>query len=382
MSIFYTLISKRIKEENNYKEKILCDQIFSSSKEKNSYSNLPHISLKVLRKIKLTNKPTILKFEDFKFFYINNENIIFLCMCDIDYDNNRGVRYLKKILLEFYSTFKEEEINNSIQYSLNSFNKVIKEIGDQYNNNEIDSEEENMNINKLKKNLVETKDILINSKEMLDLRGENMNIMMKKADSLKDDSSIYSYGATKMKNRFQKKYYIYFVVLFILFGGYLLLSYFKGSSNEKVYKTPSLTADAIVLRKHKNDDKHDILLVTRGREPYKDHLAFPGGFVEYNEDPMKGCLRELKEETNLDGLNIELLTVRGDPKRDPRKHVVTIAYIVNVDENSQPLGGDDAKDARFYDLQDIYSNYKNKMSFDHYGIIEELIEKKFKNLYK
>jgi len=379
MSILYTLISKRTKEENHYKEKILCDQIFSSSKnEKNSYSNLPHISLKVLRKIKLTNKPSILKFDDFKFFYLNNENIIFLCMCNIDYDNNRGVRFLKKILLKFYSTFKEEEINKSIQYSLNSFNKVIKEIGDQYNNNEIDSDEENMNIDKLKKNLIETKDILINSNEMLDLRGENMKEMLKKAGSLKDDSSVYSYGANKMKNRFQRKNYIYIIIIFIIFGG-LLFYYFSG---EKEYKSPSLTADAIVLRKHKNDDKHDILLVTRGHDPYKDHLAFPGGFVDYNEDPMKGCLRELKEETNLDGFDIELLTVRGDPKRDPRKHVVTIAYTVNVEENAQPLGADDAKDAKFYDLEDIYKNYKNKMSFDHYGIIQELIQKKFKDLYK
>ena len=224
MSILYALISKRTKEDNHYKEKILCDQIFSSSsskKEKNSYSNFPHISLKVLRKIKLTNKPSILKFDDFKLFYINNENIIFLCMCNIDYDNNKGVRFLNKILLKFYSTFKEEEINNSIQYSLNSFNKDIKEIGDQYNNNEIDSDEENMNIDKLKKNLIETKDILINSNEMLDLRGENMKVMLKKAGSLKDDSSIYSYGANKMKNRFKRKNYIYIIIFFIIFGGFL-----------------------------------------------------------------------------------------------------------------------------------------------------------------
>ena len=151
---------------------------------------------------------------------------------------------------------------------------------------------------------------------------------------------------------------------------------------EKVYKTPSLTTDSIVLRKHKNDNYHDILLVTRKHDPFKDHLAFPGGFVEYGEDPIKGCLRELKEETNLDGLDIELLTVRGDPKRDPRKHVVTIVYIVNVSEDAQPQGGDDAKDAKFYPLKDIIETQKHKMSFDHYSVIEELVHKKFKDLYK
>ena len=151
---------------------------------------------------------------------------------------------------------------------------------------------------------------------------------------------------------------------------------------QKKYKIPSLTTDAIVLRQHKNDKFHDILLVTRGKEPFAGKLAFPGGFVNYGEDPKKGCMRELKEETDLDGLNIELLTVRGDPKRDPRRHVVTIVYIVNVAPDAKPKGGDDAKDAKFYDLKTIIETKKGKMSFDHYSIIEELIDKKYSDLYK
>ena len=148
---------------------------------------------------------------------------------------------------------------------------------------------------------------------------------------------------------------------------------------QKKYKIPSLTTDAIVLRKHKNDEFHDILLVTRGKEPFAGKLAFPGGFVNYGENPEHGCIRELKEETDLDGLDIELLTVRGDPKRDPRRHVVTIVYIGNVDPDANPKGGDDAKDAKFYNLKDIIQNQKNNMSFDHYSIIEELVEKKLTN---
>ena len=131
-------------------------------------------------------------------------------------------------------------------------------------------------------------------------------------------------------------------------------------TDEKGYKLPSLTTDALVIRKHKNDKYHDILLVTRGHDPFKGCLAFPGGFVNYGEDPQKGCLRELKEETHLEGKNVELLTVHGDPKRDPRRHVVTIAYIVNVDENVEPKGDDDAKDAKFYDLKMIYETKKMK----------------------
>ena len=151
---------------------------------------------------------------------------------------------------------------------------------------------------------------------------------------------------------------------------------------QKKYKIPSLTTDAIVLRKHKEDDYHDILLVTRGHDPFAGKLAFPGGFVNYGENPEHGCIRELKEETELDGKDIELLTVRGDPNRDPRRHVVSIIYIVNVDPNAKPKGGDDAKDAKFYDLKHIIETQKDNMSFDHYSIIEELVKKKFKELYK
>jgi 8-oxo-dGTP diphosphatase len=68
-----------------------------------------------------------------------------------------------------------------------------------------------------------------------------------------------------------------------------------------------VTTDAVVLRKHKTDKFHDVLLIKRAHEPFKDHFAFPGGFVDYNEDPLEGCLRELKEECNLDGTSIEFV---------------------------------------------------------------------------
>jgi ADP-ribose pyrophosphatase YjhB (NUDIX family) len=151
---------------------------------------------------------------------------------------------------------------------------------------------------------------------------------------------------------------------------------------QKKYRIPSLTTDAIVLRKHKSDPFHDILLVTRGHYPEEGKLAFPGGFVEYGENPENGCLRELKEETELDGKDIELLTVRGNPKRDPRRHTVSIFYLVKVDPDDQPKGADDAKDAKFYDLKDIIENQKERIAFDHYGVIEELVQKKFKDLYE
>jgi 8-oxo-dGTP diphosphatase len=77
---------------------------------------------------------------------------------------------------------------------------------------------------------------------------------------------------------------------------------------------PSVTVDAIVIRKDSNH-QHEILLVERGHEPFKNHLAFPGGFVNYNEDPKDAVLRELNEETMLIGKDVRLITVHGHPKR-------------------------------------------------------------------
>ena len=59
----------------------------------------------------------------------------------------------------------------------------------------------------------------------------------------------------------------------------------------KEYKNPSVTVDAIVTRQKLL--KHEILLIERLNEPYKGKLAFPGGFVDYGEDPQDACLREL-----------------------------------------------------------------------------------------
>lgn len=99
----------------------------------------------------------------------------------------------------------------------------------------------------------------------------------------------------------------------------------------KVYKTPSLTVDAIVTRANKLATSHEILLITRGRDPFKGHYAFPGGFVDYGEDPCSAVTRELNEECNIKGSDPVLITVQGAPNRDPRRHTVTIAYHVTVD---------------------------------------------------
>jgi 8-oxo-dGTP diphosphatase len=139
------------------------------------------------------------------------------------------------------------------------------------------------------------------------------------------------------------------------------------------FSGPNLATDSVCLRKHKDNNFHDILLITRLKDPYKGRYAFPGGFVDYNEDPAVACMRELKEECNLDGISQKLITVAGNPKRDPRKHIVSFVYEVVVADTAIPKAGDDAATAKFFDLIEMLK-LKDKFAFDHYEILSSHIK--------
>ena len=124
---------------------------------------------------------------------------------------------------------------------------------------------------------------------------------------------------------------------------------------------PALAADSAVRR------GDEILLIQRKFPPMAGAWAFPGGFVERDEDPMHAALRELKEETGMDGSDAKLLMVMGNPQRDPRKHIVSIVY--EVEATGEPVGGDDASDARFWPIADILEG-RLVLAGDHGEIVE------------
>ena len=122
---------------------------------------------------------------------------------------------------------------------------------------------------------------------------------------------------------------------------------------------PSLAVDAVTIFEDK------VLLITRGREPWKGSLAFPGGFIEKGEDPEDAVLRDLKEETGLDGKIVDLLCVRGNPERDPRGHIISIAYVIAA--TGEPNAGDDAAHAAWYPISEV-----TEMAGDHLSILEQV----------
>lgn len=127
-----------------------------------------------------------------------------------------------------------------------------------------------------------------------------------------------------------------------------------------------VTVDSLVLREV--EGRKEVLLVTRKRPPFTGLLAFPGGHLDFNEDPEVAGLRELREECGLQGEVVRLLAVAGKPDRDPRGHYVTILYQVSVADTTTLKAGDDAAEARFYPLSELLER-PEAFAFDHYSLL-------------
>ena len=126
---------------------------------------------------------------------------------------------------------------------------------------------------------------------------------------------------------------------------------------------PALAADAAVRR------GESVLLNQRKHPPMKGAWALPGGFVDQGEDPIHAAVRELEEETGLKGTKPRLLMVMGDPARDPRKHIVSVVYEIDVSTDQEPMAGDDAADARFWPINTVFSG-ELTLAGDHLQILK------------
>lgn len=135
------------------------------------------------------------------------------------------------------------------------------------------------------------------------------------------------------------------------------------------YRNPALACDAAIVRD--GEAGTEVLLIVRGMEPFEGKLAFPGGFVEYGEEPSIGVLRELSEEVGITGHNPQLVTVRGAPERDPRKHVVTLLWHIQILDDSIPVAGDDARDVGWYKVSELMKE-PERLAFDHHEMLISL----------
>jgi len=124
---------------------------------------------------------------------------------------------------------------------------------------------------------------------------------------------------------------------------------------------PALTADAVWL------DRGRVLLVRRGRPPFRGRWALPGGFVELRETVEEAVERELLEETGLRGRAAGLVGVYSGPDRDPRKPTTTVAFLIRG-RAGRPTPGDDAAGAAWVPLAAA-----RRLAFDHGEILADAL---------
>ncbi len=142
----------------------------------------------------------------------------------------------------------------------------------------------------------------------------------------------------------------------------------QNSSSEKYnlekYQKPSVTVDLLIFTIL--DSELRILLVKRASWPYENSWAIPGGFVRMDESLEDAAKRELHEETGVTDLYLEQLYTFGEPDRDPRTRVITVAYIALIDNESRTLrASSDASEAQWFPVKKLPT-----LAFDHSTIVE------------
>ncbi|MFG2761125.1 NUDIX domain-containing protein [Streptomyces wuyuanensis] len=154
----------------------------------------------------------------------------------------------------------------------------------------------------------------------------------------------------------------------------------------------AVTVDLVVLTVRR--DALCALVVRRGEQPYQGRWALPGGFVRADEDLTGAAARELVEETGLcvhdphspapdNGAHLEQLATYGDPKRDPRMRVVSVAHLALAPDLPAPRAGGDANSARWAPVETLLSlevgardeDQSGQLAFDHTQILADGVER-------
>ena len=141
---------------------------------------------------------------------------------------------------------------------------------------------------------------------------------------------------------------------------------------------PMVSVDAMVFGFFRSEAR--VLLIQRGREPFKGKWSLPGGFVEMKEELEDAVERELAEETGIAGVPLEQMHAFGNVGRDPRGRQITIVYMgVATKGLTRIKAGDDAAKVRWFNIEKL----PDDLAFDHNEVIKFGIKKlKRKKIYR
>jgi 8-oxo-dGTP diphosphatase len=133
------------------------------------------------------------------------------------------------------------------------------------------------------------------------------------------------------------------------------------------FQRPAVTVDCIIFLRDGNCMK--VLLIKRKNEPFKGYYAFPGGFIDIDEDIEDAAKRELEEETGMKNIELKQFITVGTPGRDSRGRTISIFHIgFTNDKNMLITAGDDAVEAKWFAFDEI-----PEMAFDHKIILYKAI---------
>jgi 8-oxo-dGTP diphosphatase len=131
---------------------------------------------------------------------------------------------------------------------------------------------------------------------------------------------------------------------------------------------PAITADVVIFSLA--DQELKVLLICRAYPPFKGQWAIPGGFVHVHESIDDAARRELEEETGVRDVYLEQLYTFGDPERDPRGRVITVAYFALVAGEVPTRAGDDAAAAAWHSAYALPA-----LAFDHADILRYALQR-------
>jgi 8-oxo-dGTP diphosphatase len=140
----------------------------------------------------------------------------------------------------------------------------------------------------------------------------------------------------------------------------------------------AVTVDIVVLtvRAH----ALHVLLIRRGADPFAGVWALPGGFKSPGETLDAAAARELREETAVRAPSrLAQFGAYGDPGRDPRTNVVTVAYLAATPAIDEVAAGTDAADARVVPVAGALRG-RPALAFDHGRILRDAVERTARDL--
>lgn len=137
------------------------------------------------------------------------------------------------------------------------------------------------------------------------------------------------------------------------------------------YERPALTVDCVIFGLDLEEESLKVMLIERDIEPFAGVWAIPGGFVRSGETLAGAAIRELREETGITDVFLEQLYTFGNPGRDPRGWVVSVAYYALVSPEKHAIhAATDARQASWFPVDSL-----PRLAFDHDQILRTALER-------